>query len=64
MEATVVGDLSEDRVSAFLVTLADSLLRPERCAIASRNADEGDVLDGRLKRNCHTGNMAFAVGGK
>jgi hypothetical protein len=33
-------------------------------AIASRNAGESDVLDERLERNCHTRNIAFAVGGK
>ena len=33
-------------------------------AIASRNAGEGDVLDERLERNCHTRNIALAVGGK
>jgi hypothetical protein len=40
------------------------LLVSERRAIASRNAGEGDVLDERLERNCHTRNIAFAVGGK
>jgi hypothetical protein len=40
------------------------ILDSERRAIASRNAGEGDVLDERLERNCHTGNIAFAVGGK
>ena len=40
------------------------ILVSERHAIASRDAGEGYVLDERLERNCHTRNIAFAVGGK